>query len=141
MVLSSGNRLLCLALLTLAACSEPPDISAQVEEYGILISTSLLETCDCALERGYDSVSECDAAFGSVNYECQHSVLRGHEETADEYLGCAIPAADAYVTCLEADPGCEPGWFDACNEVWVGAEAKCPQLSSGLATELANCVQ
>ena len=140
-MLSITGRSLCLVLLPLVGCQEPPDISSQVDEYGGLLSDSIYSGCDCPLDRGYDSQSECVDARGNVNYECQHSVLRGHEESADEYLSCAIPAVDAYVTCLEADPGCEPGWFDACNEVWMKAEAKCPQLSSGLAVELDNCVQ
>jgi len=123
------------------ACQESPDISAQVDAYGSLLSLSISLTCDCPLDHGYDSKPECGDALGSVNHECQHEVLEGHEEAADEYLGCAVPALDAYVTCLEADPGCEPGWFDACNEVYVGAEAKCPQLSAGLTAELESCVQ
>gem|GEM_PF-5515922 len=49
----------------------------------------------------------------AFNYECQHSALHGHDETADEHSSCTIPAVDAYVTGLEADLGCAPGWFDA----------------------------
>jgi len=137
-------RYVCgVALVSLMGCQRPPDISTLVDDHGTLLNDVVTATCDCFQDFGYESSSECDLGFGSVDStgrQCLLDVLRGHEEDAEAYLSCANLTLIEFSNCLDENDSCEPGGYDNCVAAYMGAEGTCPQLSGVVQNEFAACV-
>jgi hypothetical protein len=128
----------------LLACSEPPDISLELEQYAMLLMDADSQLCRCAILFGYMTYMECSEAMGTVGadeWECLTEALEGHEEAARDYLACANEAYEVYVDCLELIKICDPEIYDACITAHEAELASCPKLPADVQSEFEACTQ
>ncbi|MCA9697563.1 MAG: hypothetical protein KC431_08565 [Myxococcales bacterium] len=133
---------LALTLAALAlACSKPPDISGELDDYAYQINDVAAETCECPQDVGYATYAECvdDLSVTDAERDCRATVLEGHEEAGKEYLDCAVEALNGYVDCLAMNPGCADGWWADCTSAYLDTVGGCPQLPSAVAEDFAQC--
>ena len=129
-------------LLVIVACKQPPDLSAEIEEFASLINRSRTAICMCPQDYGYPSLMECSDALGRVSVddeECMRERLVGYEEEGEVYLECVLDAYMEYVGCLESNVNCEEGAIDACDAAHAERLDACPQLPSGVHQSFGAC--
>ena len=138
----SARILVLGALLPLGGCSEPPDLSPDIETYASRINASRSALCLCPQDVGYPGVLECQDGLGRVDVageQCIADALEGSEDAGKEYLDCANAAYADYVACLEVNETCEDGWIDGCNADHTSALSSCTPLAQGFDPAFATC--
>lgn len=138
----SAHAVLVLALGAVAACSQPPDISATLERYGSHLSSVYTESCNCPEELGYSSLSECSEALGFVGDDelrCLEDASVGYESEVQSYLDCANPVLEEHFTCLAANESCGEGVYELCVMAYDDGVAGCPALPTAVGVEFAAC--
>ncbi len=130
-----------IILMLLAACQQT-DISAEVDEYVVLLNSGVARTCECPEDVGYASLGECLddlGQLGDLETQCLADALEGEEDAGKGYLDCANVALQDYSDCLESNTGCVDGWNDDCAADRQAALGACPPLPSSVAGPFALC--
>lgn len=131
---SRSLRAVVLAPLLGLACSQPPDLSADIEEYANNIDDAISLTCDCPVDAGFADMAECSEMLGgagSAERQCMADALTGYENEGKDFLECANSAYSSYLSCLEFNASsCNEGGVALCSDAHEQAISACPQLSA-----------
>ena len=142
-MLSRTFRAICLVPLLGLGCSQPPDLSADIELLGNNMDDVIALTCDCHVDAGFATMLECEEALGEVGdveRQCVADTLVGYETEGKDYLNCANDAYSDYLFCLELNENaCEDGGIAACDEANTQALVGCTQLPDGVLASVAAC--
>ena len=133
-----------LAPLLVLGCSQPPDLTVDIDEHANRINDSLALICDCHQDAGFSSRAECSDMLGFVGLDerqCITDALEGSEEEGKDYLACANAAYDGYITCLDANSlaNCEDGGIAVCDQALDQALAACTQVPTAVQDSISAC--
>lgn len=131
-----------LVLIALPGCGGP-DLSAEVELHASLLNAEIEIVCECPEDVSYSRYSECVAALGEVDesdQQCMADALADEGSAAKEFIDCRNNAYTMYRDCLEANPGCQEGWYLDCAETRTTNADACTQVSDAARVDFALCV-
>lgn len=139
-----GTRHLLLCLLGIApiACGQPPDISAELEDFANHGGSVLALACLCFEDLDFSTAEACYQTLGDIDApesDCLAEAVEGHESEAKDYLDCVTPALETYEGCLMANESCGAGVHEMCGDAFSASESQCPPLPSSVQSRFDAC--
>ena len=140
---SATHLALILGSLTLLACSEPPDLSVEIQTFAGHVNEIRSGMCMCPADVGFDTPLECGDALGFAGEgesQCMAAVLEDYGDDGASYLACMSSAYGEGGQCLTANVNCAEGQLDACEQTRAASSSSCTQIPEGGQGAFLACV-